>query len=358
MSVYRTTYCTREAVQLAGDIKESARRIPAIDRAIQSASGSVEKQMNRIFFPRLATKYFDWPSGQYSRSWRLWLDENELIVPNSVFLRGTSTVLPPSSYLLEPVNSGPPYNRVEIDVSAGGGASASFGGSAGTQRAVGITGVWGYDNNTRVSGTVAVDINASEGQTLLRVTDSALLGVGDQILVEQEWMVIGGKSYLDTDATLTAGLSVSMADCFLDLDTSVAVSAGETIMIDSEMMMVDEVIGTSVLVRRAWSGTALAAHSVSAPVYAPRLLQVIRAYAGSTAASHLAGTTIYAQMFPSLIQELTLAEAMTALAQETAGFARTIGSGDNTRESAGKGLSDLRCQAFDAHGRKSRIQVV
>src|SRR5690606_5535100 len=89
--------------------------------------------------PVLATRYFDWPSNQYSSAQRIWFDENELISATSVTAGGG--IINPGDLFLEPVNSGPPFTYVEVNRNT----SASFDNSGTRQRAVEIVGLWGFN---------------------------------------------------------------------------------------------------------------------------------------------------------------------------------------------------------------------
>ncbi len=140
-------YTTREAVKAAPDIAETARNDAQVDRAIEAASRSVEGLLHRRFYPVVDARSFDWPDGSYSRPWRLWLGgEDGLISVTSLTSGGT--LLSPSDYLLEPVNSGPPYDRVEINL----GGSGSFASGSTAQQSLVIAGVWGYDLDEVVAG--------------------------------------------------------------------------------------------------------------------------------------------------------------------------------------------------------------
>src|SRR5258706_968268 len=146
-------YATREDVKSALDSAETARNNAQVDRAIESSSRSVESQLNRRFYPQVATRYFPWPNWQYAWPWRLWLDYDELISVTS--LTSGSTVISPSSYFLEPVNTGPPYTSVEINL----GSQASFGVSTTFQRSIAIVGTWGFSADEEPAGTLAAAVN-------------------------------------------------------------------------------------------------------------------------------------------------------------------------------------------------------
>jgi hypothetical protein len=110
-------YCTREDVKTALDSAETARNNAQIDRAINGGAGSVETQLNRRFYPWTGTRTFPWPNQQYARPWRLWLDYDELISATTIVTGGTTLNVGTDVYL-EPANTGPPYTRLEINLSS------------------------------------------------------------------------------------------------------------------------------------------------------------------------------------------------------------------------------------------------
>ena len=133
-------YTTREAVKTATDQAATARLNARVDDAIESASRTIDNTMHRKFWPQTETRYKDWPPPQRSRSWVLWLDEDELISVSALSSGGVT--IPSGDYFLRP-DTGPPYNRIEIDL-----ASSSAWSSGSThQQAIAITGVFGYRND-------------------------------------------------------------------------------------------------------------------------------------------------------------------------------------------------------------------
>lgn len=349
----RPTYCTRDDVKSALDIRETARANQKIDRHIVAASESVEKLCHRVFYPHITTRYFEWPDPARSRAWRLYLAQHDLISVSDLGVRGGAS-LSSSSYLLEPVNSGPPYTRVEIDTAST--ASGSFGGAVGTQRAVRITGTYGYRDESAASGTLGVPTNTSD--TTITVTDSSVIGAGSTLVIGTERLVVSGKTLADTGATLSTALTASAANVGVVVSDPSLVEVGESILIDTERMIVDDKAGSTLLVRRAVDGSVLAAHSGSAVVYAPRFLAVERGALGTTAAVHNEGDEISVVTYPQLIQSLAIAESLNGIQQDNSGWARVVGSGDNERESSGKGLADLRDRVYWAYGRTNRKLAV
>lgn len=343
-------YCTREDVKSALDVKETARNNSLVDDAIEQASRSVDSQMNRVFYPTLATRKFDWPPEFPVRSYRLWLDANEVITVSDLSSNGVS--FDPSDYLLEPVNYGPPYDRIELNQ----GVSSSFNVGSTWQQNVHVTGLFGYDNVTAPAGALAGDLDDSE--TAVDVTDSSVVGVGSLLLVDDERMVVTGKSQLDTGQNIAADLASSKGTTLVGVADGTAIQVGEVILVDAEKMLVVDIAGNNLIVERAYDGSVLAAHTMGADVYAPRTLTVQRAVLGTTAATHSNGTAVVAQVYPGLIKALTVAEAINEFEQKSSAYARTVGSGDNARPAPGQGVDDIRCKAYEAYGRKARMRVV
>mgnify|MGYP001615049461 CR=1 FL=1 len=336
---------TREEVKSATDSAETARNNAQVDRAIEAASRSVEGLTLRKFYPLTATRTFDWPV-PYSRSWRLWLDENDLISVSALSSGGTAIVA--ADYFLRP-DTGPPYTCVEIDRSS----SAAFGGGDTPQRDVSITGLWGYSNDETPAGALAEGLDASE--TAVDVTNSALIGVGSILRVDSERMLVTGKTMLTTGQTGT--LTQDDAARTLAVTTGSAFAVDEVILLDAERMLVEDIAGNNLVVKRAWDGSALAAHT-GATIFARRTLTVERGALGTTAAEHTTAAAIVKHQPPGQIKALCIAEALNFIQQENSGYARTIGSGEYVREHGTKGLKDLRAEVAENFLRRPRLGTV
>lgn len=347
---------TREQVKRALDSAETARNNTRIDDALRGATDSINRDCRYPygFHPTLATRYFPWPSPYiHTSSWRIWLDAETLISASAV-VSGDVTI-ETGDYLLEPVNTGPPFRSIEVNL----GSQAGF--SVGTtwQRSLGITGLWGYRNDEVPGGALAEALDDSE--TGVDVTDSSTVGVGDLIRVESERMVVTEKSMLDTGVNIDAGdsLASSVSDVSITLSTSSgAPTVGEIILIDAERMLVVDRAGLTCVVKRAYDGSVLAGHAGSADIYAARTLTVVRGACGTTAASHSTSTAINRWQPPGLANELAVAEAMITLGQQAGGYARTIGSGESERPGSGGGIEDLRCRVKAALGRRLLMGAV
>ncbi|WP_084965262.1 hypothetical protein [Thermoactinospora rubra] len=358
MAVTRVCYCTREDVQRALDVKETARTHRQIDRAIESASDAIDGGrganrgagiLKRRFYPEVATKTFDWPNSQRARPWRLWLDQHELISISTLTAGGTT--IPASDYFLYP-GDGPPYNRLEIDLDS----SAAFSSGDTHQRAISIAGTWNYGDDTAPAGTLAAAVSTTTATTI-NVSDSSAVGVGDLIKVDSERMLVTGKSMLTTGQTLQVDLAASNTAVTVVVTNGSAFNVDEVILLDSERMLIVDIAGNSLTVRRAWDGSNLATHSGST-IYALRTLTVTRSAYGTTAATHSNAAAVSRQVYPPLVRDLAVGLALIELLGEQAGYARTAGSGENQREVTGRGLAQLRADAVAAFGRKARVRAV
>lgn len=345
-------YATLEDAKRALDVAETARSNGQILRALNSASRSVEGLTKRRFYPQVDTRFFDWPDRRRPRSWRLWLDGDELISVDTLIAGGET--IAPADFFLEPSNTGPPFNAIEIDL---GGSSAFQSGDT-HQRAIQVTGTFGYTADTEPAGALAAAITDTTSTTV-DVTDSAAVGVGDIILVDSEYMIITAKRMLDTGQDLGgAGLTDQKNDVSVAVADGTAYQVDEVILVDSERMLITDIAGNNLIVKRAWDGTVLASHSAGADIFAPRRATVIRGALGSTAATHSSATAVNRHAVPSLVRDLTIAETIDQIQQEQAGYGRTIGEGENQREMGGRGLKDIRAECKTRFGRKARVGAV
>jgi hypothetical protein len=355
-------YCTREDVMSALDVKESARIRTQIDRATRGASETIENDLARSFYPVITTIYKDWPNSQYARPWRLWLDAQELISVTSIASGGNVLVNPSSptardgDYFLGPTDGdtrySPPYTYIEMSLAV----SKSFTAGAGTwQGSIVINGLAGYRNDEVAGGALNGGINASV--TVLNVTDSSVIGTGSLIRIDNERMLVTARAMLSSGQTLQAPIDASVATVIVGVTDGTKFAVGETILLDAERMQIVDIAGNNLIVKRGTDGTVLAAHTGST-VYAPRTLTVQRAFGGTTATTHADTTAINVWQPPPLVNEVAVAESINTVMQETSGYARTVGSGDNVRNASGAGLAALWSKVRNAHARQARSRVV
>lgn len=343
-------YATRESVKRALDVKSTAYADYQVDEAIDGASRSIEQCTNRVFYPWIGTRYFNWPDPQNGTAYTLWLDENELISVTTI-LSG-STAISASQYNLEPANSAPPFDRVELKLSG----SASFGLSSTHQRDISITGVFGYANDESVNGSLAVALSDTTGTTV-SVTNPNKIGVGTLLRVDSERMIVSAKSFATSAQALQVDMAAAVNATSVSVTDGTKFYEGEVILLDTERMLVNSVAGNILGVTRAWDGTVLATHSGST-LYRQISLTVERASVGTTAATHLISASVYIWTPPAPIRNLCRAQATDTILQEQSGYARTVGSGDSTRNASGSALGNLWNSVEEDFGRWSRLGVV
>lgn len=350
-------YATREDVMRAVDSKLTARNAGQIDRQLQTASRDVEKLCHRRFYPQVDTRYFDWPSPQYGTSWRLWLDDSELI--SLTTLSSAGTAIDTADVLLEPNRSGPPYSRLELNI----GTDAVFGGGDTSQRSIAVTGLWGYTNDESPAGALAAAMPDGAGATAtVNAAGAAALGVGSVIRIDSERCLVTGRSMADTGQTLSApGLDAQTKTVTVPVPDGTEFTVDEILLIDAERMLIVDIAGDNCIVKRAWDGSVLAAHTAGAAIYALRALTVNRGALGTTAAAHANAAPVYRWQPPALVEQLVIAEAISGLGAETSGYTKAArsgsdGNGERARDTSA--LATLRQSVYDALGRKGRVRSV
>lgn len=356
MTVSRVCYATREQVMSRLDIKLPARAKDIVDDAIEASSDGIDGGTGKIgglchrrFFPWIRTETFDYPDTQSPTAWRYWLNERELISATTVTSGGVT--IASGDYFLRP-DSGPPYNRIEINLA---GTSAFTSGDT-PQRALSILGPYGFGADEASAGTLAEALDASE--TGVDVSNSAAVGVGDLIRVDSERMLVVDKANVDTGQNLGGNLTAAVSDVSVSVSDGTAFTAGETITIDTERFRIDDITGNTLTVKRAWDGSVLAAHTNGADVYAPRTLTVTRGAYGTTAATHTTSTAVYRNAAPGLVRAYSRAIAIETVLQELAGYARTVGSGESERQTNRAGIGALRKEVQATFGRRARARAV
>jgi hypothetical protein len=346
-------FCTREAVKTALDSQLTARDDARVDRAIKTAAETIVGDLHRGFAPITATRSFDWPNNQYAPPYRLWLDGNELVSVTSITVDGVALTV--GTYTLRRSDDldQPPYDRIELDTDS----SSTFSGASSHQQAVVVVGVWNGDNTHAAAGALAEALETTT-ETDVNVTDVSTIGVGSLLRVGTEWMLVTAKTMLDSGQNLGANLTASEGDTLVNLTLGTAFHVGEELLIDAERMLLVDIAANNGVVKRAWNGSVLAAHTAPADIFVPRTLMVERGAQGSTAATHLTAAALTVWVPPPLIESLAIAEAITTLQQELAAYGRTVGAGENEREAAGKGLEHIRRDAMVRYGRQARVGAI
>ncbi|MEV7470268.1 hypothetical protein AB0O20_27745 [Streptomyces kronopolitis] len=347
-------YATREDVTRALDVRGTARNSAQIDRQIEAASRAVEALCHRRgFAPAAETRYFDWPGTPGTRPWRLWLDDSDLIEVSGLASGGV--VIPSDSYFLEP-QAGPPYTRIELNLAG----NSAFGGGPTPQRAIAVTGVWGYSAAETPTGATTAALDAAGTTVTVDGPASAALGVGSVIRLGGERMAVTGRRQHDTGQALGGPLAAKAAEGSIAVADSAGFEVDEAILVDAERMLIVDIAGNTLIVKRGWDGSTLASHDAGATVYAPRSLTVARGVLGTTAAGHDAGAGVQRWDPPGPVRQLVIAEAMSALTSEVSGYARAVRSGEGSAE-RGRDMGALQMQrdaTYDACGRRARVRAV
>lgn len=346
MSTAARWYASREAVKKLIPIAGSALN-SVIDGYIESASAEIETQTYRRFIPYTAAKSYPWPQRDALRSYVLHLDEDLLSV-SSLTRDGTDvTDIAAADYFLEPVNS-PPYQKIEIDLSS----SAYFGAKDTHQRAIVVTGSWGYSGATKAAGTVASGLAADAAATSCVCSDGSLIDVGDTLLIGTEQLFVSERATVDTTANLNDTLTANLSDTGVTVTDGTQVKAGEVILIESERMLVESVSGNVLTVIRGYDGSTLAAHSGALDVYAYRTLTVVRGVNGTTAAVHANSTAIAKYAPEADIVLLCKALAIGMYEQGRSGWTGQLGGGEAAIEGRMSNLRNLREDVVRRYRRK------
>lgn len=320
------SYATVEQLQAAADFKTTAYETDRLKRHLLAASRQIEERFHRRFYPLTQTvTYTDPPTVTPRRTQNagFWLEDDLLALTAATVDDVAQTVadieLYPSAY-------GPPYSWIGL-----------------TGSDIDVTGRWGYSEDSEFVGIITENLGASTGAVDINDGAAAEIGILDLIKINDEQILVTGKTWKDTGDNTSGALTADVSDTTVTAGDDYTV--GELILIDSERMLIVDKTGSDLTVKRGWDGSVLAAHSSGADVYAQRTINIDRGAAGTTAAAHSSNDQINRSVPPQAITELCIAEALVKYAQETAGYARTIGSGDNERESKGPGLAQARRDA-------------
>ncbi len=348
-------YGSRERMKRAAQINGTTQDA-RVDRLLESVSRTIDKLTHRFFIPKTETRLYRWPRHQTSRATILWLDAG-LISVSTLQTRAqdsSPTTISASDFFLEPINYGPPFNRIEIDESS----SAAFESGNTQQRSISVAGSWGYAEDTRSAGTVDGNGLGMTTATEFVCSDASLIDVGDTLLIESEQLFVSERVLAALGSILIDGaLTADISEVTVTVDSSHGLNAGEVIQVNSEKMFIESIATNDLTVVRSYDGSVLAAHNNDTAVQVFRTLTVERGVNGTTAATHADTTAISVYEPPLDITELALAEALAAFHQEQSGWGRTIGTGEGATELGGRALGDLR-ERVVKHYRRMREAAI
>lgn len=332
-------YVGREVVKRAVGVWGKGRDA-VIDRVIEQASREIDALTDRRFIPITATRQYPWPQPFRVRSYELRLDEDLLSVDSLTDEGDDATAISSGDYFLEPVNTGPPYFWIEIDLST----TADFLAKNTHQRAVRVTGSWGYGNATVTAGTLRDSGGINTTVTTLVCSDGSLIDVGDTLLIGSEQLFVTERTSAaeENNDLLDGALTATRSEVSVTVDDGTRYNVGEVILVDSEKMYIETINGNVLTVERAYDASVSAAHSNNAAVSVFRTLTVTRGANGTTAATHSQADAITKYTPPPDITGLALALSLGYYSMGQGGWTGIVGSGPETIETRQAGLDKLR----------------
>src|SRR5882762_10294767 len=336
-------YASMEDVKRAADISSSAGKDAEVMQALDESSDAVEKLCRRVFYPTVATRQFPWPQDWTQNARILELGKNELISVSSV-VNGDGQTVAPSSISLHPADTGPPYSTV-LNTDAFLAATAfplAMGAS------ITVSGTYGHKINEQSVATTTTNLSG----TTVTVNNSSKLGIGSLIRIGNERLVITAKGWTDSLNAVPITLTNLSSDDTFTVTSGASYFIGEMLLIESERMIIRDIVGNKLIVKRAVDGTVLNAHTTITLVNVARLLTVERAVLGTTAIDTPSPTAVQLFVFPPLVRRLARAEALNALQQDSASYAHMAGStSDRATPMNIHALDELRIRVQLAHGR-------
>ncbi len=346
-------YASREAIKQALKIPGTSRD-RLIDRTAASASREIERVLGeRHFFPVTKKREYRWPQPDGVAS-RLFLDQDLIAVTALTKDGDDETAIASGDFFLEPVNTGPPYDHIEID-QASGNFFASASDSA--QRAIRVTGRWGYNEDSEAAGTIDDASGISASDTTLEISDASLVDVGNVLLIGTESIFVSAKGTKDTTANLdTADLTRDDSEVSINCSDLAVVNVGEVLLIEAERMLIVDKSAASgaglLTVERAYDGSLLAAHTQPVDMLAFRSLTIVRGVNGTTAAIHADTTAIVRYLAPADIENAVLAVAEFYYQHGGAGWTGELAAGDAVAESRGVLIEKLIMKTAGHLGRR------
>jgi hypothetical protein len=346
-------YATREDVRHAVDEAGASRDAMEIDRALAAATEKINGALKRDFAPWTGTKYFDWPNLD-TTVFRVYLDiDAQLIRLDSLTSGGVPIDV--AKVNLEPNTDGPPYNIIEVNRDTVG----SYLQGNTFQRSIAAVGLWGFDLVEKASGTLSGTL--SSGAATFTLPAGTGVGVGTILRLDSERVIVTELASVATGQVCLSALADDDADRLMTVADPTQFGLREVISMGAEQCEVLDIQGTTLVLRRAVSGSLLTTHAGDA-IYAQRLASIDRGQLGTAAASHSGAAVLNRHMFPPLIRQYAIAEALIELSMQASSYARTRpaagGIGGRGVPLAETGPVDIREQALSAYGRYGRARAI
>lgn len=336
----RGWFASREAIKEALTLVGSERH-RQIDRMASAATRHVERRLARNFYPVTQKREYAWPQRD-GKAGTLFLDEDIIAVTALTDVGDTETAIPAGDFFLEPVNTGPPYYRIELDRAS---TEVFESHQDSDQRALRVTGRWGYGEDTQAAGTVVGSgINDTTGVTF-ECSNASLIDVGNVLKIGTESLFVTGRQMNDADSELTADIARDESVVAVPVNLIEKHFDGEVIQINSEKILIETVpagTGTGNLtVIRAWDGSLLNSHTTADTVNQFRTLTVERGVNGTDAAAHADTVAIARYAPPEDVQHAALALAEWFYQNGGAGWSGQLGGGEQAVEGRGAIITKL-----------------
>lgn len=189
-----------------------------------------------------------------------------------------------------------------------------------------VTGQCGKWNETQSLGETVTQ--GTDSTPIIAVTDGSKLSPGMVLKIGDEQELVTGIYGSPTELASLINMSGGMteSDDEMTIDNGVELKEGETIRIDLEKMLVLQIAGNVIAVKRGWANTKLATHADDSAIYVYRTYSVDRGVNGTTAAAHGA-VAAYRYMVPRDVRELCKQIAVLIKRKADAGYAGKVGGG-------------------------------
>lgn len=336
-------YASMTEVQRAADVPSSAHFDAHFADVMDQATDAVHQITQRSFAPMLDTRYFPWPQDMSQNPRMLRLGKDELVsVTAAVGGDGNNVSLSNLKLINEDsADDGGPYNCLMN--SGGWVGSGTF-----PERSIGITGV--YCGGPLVEQNTADTVSSLSGSTV-DISDSSRVEVGSVIRIADERLVVSRRGWLQSNNAASITIDDEETSDMFAVTSGAAFHVNEWILIDSEQMLITDIVGNNLIVLRAYNGSQLAQHTGVTAVYVNRRLTVERGALGTTAVDTGSGADVLLFKFPPLVRQLCKAEALTIMQQDAASYASRSGSGQGEIPMAVRALPDLRERVKGLYGR-------
>lgn len=339
----RIWYASLTEVARAADIPSSALFDAALADVLDQATDAVREACHRDFEPTVDTRWFSWPQDITQNPRMLRLGRNELVSVSAITNGDGEAVTVGDVTLIKEGagDDGPPYNAI---INPGGwNQNADV-----KERSIGITGV--YSGCPVNEQAVALTVSNLTGTTV-DIDDSSLIGVGSLIRIGTERLVVTRRGWLNSGNLASITLDAEETEDIFTVTDGTDYRVNETLLIESEQMLITDIVDNRLIVQRAYNGSALAAHTAQTVVYVNRRLTVERAVLGTEDTDTASGATVYLYSYPGLVRQLCKAEALQIISQDAASYGSRSGSNQGEMPMAVKALPELRARVVGMYGR-------